>query len=104
MSDPIETDSEGNPLTLMDIIYSDDTIVDDIDDKSKLRKLKELIDNIPGERDKTILTLRYGLSGREPMTQNEVAKLLGISRSYVSRIETRLLEKLREQLENNTCL
>lgn len=104
MSDPIETDSEGNPLTLMDIIYSDDTIVDDIDDKSKCRKLKELIDNIPGERDKTILTLRYGLSGREPMTQNEVAKLLGISRSYVSRIETRLLKKLREQLENNTCL
>ena len=95
MSDPIETDSEGNPLTLMDIIYSDDTIVDDIDDKSKLRKLKELIDNIPGERDKTILTLRYGLSGREPMTQNEVAKLLGISRSYVSRIEKKVIKRLK---------
>jgi len=94
-SDPIDTDSEGNPLTLMDIIAIDDTIVDDIDTKNKLIKLVEIINNITDERDKTILIKRYGLDGNKPLTQKELAKELNISRSYVSRIEKRMLEEIR---------
>lgn len=104
MSDPIDTDSEGNPLTLADIICTDDTIVDDIDHKFKCQKLKTLIDEIKNPRDKTIIVLRYGLDGNEPATQQEVADLLGISRSYVSRIETRILSELRKRMESEYCL
>ncbi len=97
-SEPIDTDSEGNPLTLMDIIAIDDTIVDDIDTKSKLIKLIDIINNINDERDKTIIIKRYGLDGRNPLTQKEIAKELKISRSYVSRIEKRILEEIRDLL------
>ncbi|MCD7774753.1 MAG: RNA polymerase sporulation sigma factor SigK [Clostridiales bacterium] len=100
MSDPIETDSEGNPLTLTDIIFTEDTISEDLDLKLKCQKLVEIIGDMPNGRDKQILVMRYGLDGREPMPQREVAQKLGISRSYVSRIETRLLKSLREQMEN----
>lgn len=94
-SEPIDTDSEGNPLTLMDIIAVDDTIVDDIDTKSKLIKLVKLVNNIENERDKIIIIKRYGLDGNQPLTQKEIAKSLNISRSYVSRIEKRILEELK---------
>ena len=94
-SEPIDTDSEGNPLTLMDIIAIDDTIVDDIDTRNKLVKLAEIINNISDERDKTIIVKRYGLDGLPPLTQKEIAKELKISRSYVSRIEKRILEEIK---------
>ncbi len=97
-NDPIDTDSEGNPLTLMDIICVDDTIVEDIDTKNKLLLLVKLIKQMPKGRDKDILILRYGLNGQKPLTQRDVAKHLNISRSYVSRIEKRLLDDLRERL------
>ena len=99
MNEPIETDSEGNPLLLMDIISSDDTIVDDIYEKEAHRKLRQIIANIKNERDKTIITLRYGINDDKPLTQQEVADLLGISRSYVSRIETRVLAEMRKQFD-----
>ena len=63
-----------------------------------------LIDEIKNPRDKTIIVLRYGLDGNEPATQQEVADLLGISRSYVSRIETRILSELRKRMESEYCL
>ncbi len=94
-SDPIDTDSEGNPLTLMDIIAIDDTIIEDIDTKNKIIKLIEIIRNMDNQRDKTILIKRYGLDGNQPLTQKEIAKELKISRSYVSRIEKRLLEEMK---------
>ena len=97
-SEPIDTDSEGNPLTLMDIIAVDDTIVDDIDTKSKLKKLTRLINNIEDKRDKAIIIKRYGLDGTMPLTQKEIADSLNISRSYVSRIEKRILEELKNSL------
>ncbi len=97
-SEPIDTDSEGNPLTLMDIIAIDDTIIDDIDTKNKLVKLVEIIKKIDNERDKTIIIKRYGLDGNKPLTQKELAKELKISRSYVSRIEKRILEEIKELL------
>lgn len=100
MNDPIDTDCEGNPLTLADIIYTEDTIVDDIHEKSNTIKLRKLINEIENEREKTIIILRYGMNGNEPMTQQEVADILGISRSYVSRIETKVLAMLRKKLED----
>lgn len=103
MNDPIDTDSEGNPLTLADIICTDDTIVDDIDYKFKCIQLRRYVNEIENERDKTIIVLRYGLDGNEPKTQQEVADLLGISRSYVSRIETKILANLRKRMENENC-
>lgn len=94
-SEPIDTDSEGNPLTLMDIISIDDTIIDDIDTKEKLLKLVKIINEMENERDKQIIVKRYGLDGTKPLTQKEIAKELKISRSYVSRIEKRILEDLK---------
>ncbi len=94
-NDPIDTDSEGNPLTLMDIIAVDDTIVDDIDTKNKLVKLSKLIKEMPDGREKDIIISRYGLNGNTPLTQREVSKKLNISRSYVSRIEKKVLKDLK---------
>jgi RNA polymerase sporulation-specific sigma factor len=100
MNDPIETDSEGNPLTLADIISTEDTIVDDIYDKTGHQLVRKLVNDIKNTRDKTVIILRYGMDGKEPLTQQEVANLLGISRSYVSRIETRILADMRKHFED----
>lgn len=99
MNEPIETDSEGNPLTLADIISTEDTIVDDLQEKANKLRVRQLVENIKNKRDKMIIDLRYGLDGAEPMTQQEVADLLGISRSYVSRIETRVLSEMRKEFD-----
>ena len=97
VSEPIDTDSEGNPLTLIDIISVDDTICDDIDLKNKSRQLYSYIEAMASDRDRQIIIMRYGLYNQKEMTQNEIAKALGISRSYVSRIEKRVIEELREK-------
>ena len=96
-NEPIDVDNEGNPLTLIDIIAVDDTIIDDIDYKNKLRKSIEIINNIKSKRDRKIIIMRYGLDGNIPKTQREVAKELNISRSYVSRIEKRIIETIRNE-------
>lgn len=103
ISEPIDTDSEGNPLTLMDIISVNDTIADDIDLKMKTQKLYEFVSKIPDEREKRIIIKRYGIDGRKPLTQREIAVAENISRSYVSRIEKKVLHDLKMQfikLEN----
>ena len=99
LDEPIDSDSEGNPLTLMDIICTQDNIADDIDLKIKSEKLRSLVNSIGNKREKLIIILRYGLDNNEPMTQREIAKMLGISRSYVSRIEKKALERLRRGFE-----
>lgn len=99
MNEPIDTDSEGNPLTLMDIISTEDEIVEDIYKLSMIKKLNTEIAKISDEREKTIIVLRYGLNGNKPMTQLEVSKKLNISRSYVSRIEKRVLTRLKNALQ-----
>lgn len=96
VNEPIDTDSEGNPLTLIDIIYCEDTISDDIDLKKKSRMLYGFIENIENERDKEIIIRRYGLYNRKEQTQREIAKDMNISRSYVSRIEKKVIEELRK--------
>ena len=99
--EPIELDGEGNPLTLMDIIFVDDTILDEICNKNNINKLHQYLAEMDDSRDKNILIMRYGLDGKEPLTQSEIANMFGISRSYVSRIETKCIKKLRKKFENN---
>ncbi len=97
ISDPIDTDKDGNALTLIEIIADDKDIVEEIDTKLKLEKLKVILPGVLDEREKKIIEMRYGLSGFDELTQRDIAKRLGISRSYVSRIEKSALEKLRRQ-------
>lgn len=104
INEPIDSDSEGNPLTLMDIICKEDTIADDLDKKLTVNKLYKFIEEIKNEREKTIIILRYGLYDTEPLTQKQIAKMLGISRSYVSRIEKKILLELKDKFtKNKSC-
>lgn len=97
ISDPIDTDKDGNALTLIDVIADGSDIAEEIDTKIKLEKLKVILSGCLDEREKTIIEMRYGINGKEELTQREIAKKLNISRSYVSRIEKSALEKLRRQ-------
>lgn len=94
--DPIDIDSEGNPLTLMDIVFKDNTIVEDIELSKNTEILYRLIEKIKDEREKSIIVYRYGLYGTKPMTQREIAKKMNISRSYVSRIEKKVITQLKK--------
>ena len=98
LSDPIDTDKDGNTLSLIDIIKTDDTMLDDleIDESRKALLLAVKEDLTPRERE--IIILRYGLYGKTPCTQQTVADIFGISRSYVSRIEKKALLKLKRRL------
>ncbi len=100
VNEPIDTDSEGNPLTLMDIIATEDEIIDDIYKMTMIKKLRGEIKKIDNPRERTIIILRYGLDGNKPLTQLEVSKRLNISRSYVSRIEKKVLSRLKKALED----
>lgn len=97
MNEPIDTDKEGNALTLIDVMSVEDSIIDDLDIKIKSEKLYKYIYEILSPRERIIIELRYGLNGKIPLTQREVAKLLKISRSYVSRIEKRALKLLNKR-------
>lgn len=96
LSDSIETDRDGNALTFSDVLAVDDTLVEDIDLKLRCEKLYKLIEKCLDPREREIIILRYGFFGEEPLTQREVAQRLKISRSYVSRIEKKALEQLRQ--------
>ena len=98
LSDSIETDQDGNDLMLMDVVGVDDTMLSDLQDREDSVLVRRLVRECLTEREREIVTLRYGLGGRMPRTQREIAKKLGISRSYVSRIEKRALEKLEEAI------
>ncbi len=95
----IDIDRDGNPLTYIDIISVEDTIAEDIDKKIHAEKAFALINSILTKRERQILIMRFGLGGDEPRTQREVAEHLGISRSYVSRIEKAALEKLLREIQ-----
>ena len=101
LHEPIGRDKEGNEINLLDILGSDiDKILDEVDLKLQIKKLYRAINNELKEREKIIIELRYGLIDGKCKTQREIAALLGISRSYVSRIETRALGKLNKALLN----
>ena len=97
-SDPIDMDKDGNPLTLMDIIPSETSIIDSVDLKMKTEKLYEYIKDLE-PRELTIIAMRYGLGNNPSLTQREISDKLNISRSYVSRIEKKALEKLRKRFK-----
>ena len=91
-------DKDGNEITFLDVIESDEkSVEDEIDLKMKIRKLYQKIGEVLQEREKLIIELRFGLNGKESQTQNEIAEQLGISRSYVSRIETKAIGKLSKE-------
>lgn len=96
INDTIDVDKDGNPLTYLDVISVDEDIADSVDLRIHTARLCELVNTKLDEREKEIIILRYGLEGYKPLTQREVANHLRISRSYVSRIEKKALEKLRD--------
>ncbi len=96
INDVIDIDKDGNPLTYLDIIGTDEDIAEEIDLKVHTDRVLKLVDTVLDGREREIIILRYGLCGYAPRTQREVAKYLGISRSYVSRIEKKALEKMRD--------
>ncbi|MBQ6830036.1 MAG: RNA polymerase sporulation sigma factor SigK [Clostridia bacterium] len=98
LTEPIDTDREGHSLTLMDVVAAEDTLADDLEMKLNGTKLYRYIEESLDEREREIIALRYGL-GCKPLTQKAVGKKLGISRSYVSRMETRALQKLHRRYE-----
>ena len=97
ISDPIDTDKDGNALTLIDIIADKHDIVEELDTKLKLERLRVILGGCLDNREKQIIEMRYGINGSQEYTQRDIAKELGISRSYVSRIEKSALLKLRKQ-------
>ena len=99
ISDTIDTDRDGNSLTYMDVMADEDTLFEDIDLKLRTTRLYEVVEGGLAPREREIITLRYGLYGRTPLTQRETAQRLGISRSYVSRIEKKALETLKTKLK-----
>lgn len=96
INDQIDIDKDGNPLTYLDIISHTESIESDLDMKVHVEKIRGLVDSVLLPREKEIIVLRYGLKGYQPRTQKDVAKYLGISRSYVSRIEKKALEKMKD--------
>lgn len=101
LNEPIDVDKDGNPLTYIDIISVDDTIADDLFVKISSSQAKKFIQTGLDEREREIIILRYGLTGGEPLAQREIAKKIGISRSYVSRIEKAALQKLSVYLREH---
>ncbi len=100
MNEPIDTDKDGNVLTLMDVMATEDCICDELDIRIKSEQLRKYIRECLSVREMEILTMRYGLDGRSPLTQREVASKMDISRSYVSRIEKKALLKLRKKFDS----
>ena len=95
INETIDIDKDGNPLTYLDIIGVEDSIAENVEMKIYTDRLRELVEEVLDDRERIIVVLRYGLKGYRPMTQKEVAAHLGISRSYVSRIEKRALDILK---------
>ena len=98
LSEAIETDQSGGNLYLMDVVGVDDTMLSDLQDREDSILVRRLVRECLTDREREIVSLRYGLGGGMPRTQREIAVKLGISRSYVSRIEKRALEKLEQAL------
>ena len=94
-------DKDDNVVTLQEVLENDDrNIEDEVDLKMKIKKLYNKIGEVLKDREKTIIELRFGLDGHKPKTQHEIAKMMGISRSYVSRIETKAIGKLSKEFKD----
>lgn len=102
MSDCIETGADGTPLELMEVVGSDTDLFDRVSTRESIREVRDAVDSCLTEQERQIVVLRYGLGGSAPMKQREAAAAANISRSYVSRIEKRALEKLRRALSSGS--
>ena len=99
LSEALDADGEGNGLQLMDVVAAEEDLADQIGSREQCESLRAVLDRCLDQREARIIRLRYGLGGRKPLTQLETAERCGISRSYVSRLEKRALEKLRHALD-----
>ncbi len=99
LGDSLESDRDGNPLTLQDTISDNRDMAEDLEKKIRWEKAAEYLENLEDEREREIIILRYGLDNKKPLTQREVAARLNISRSYVSRIEKKVLSDMRKNIE-----
>ena len=101
LEDPIGKDKDDNTVTLQEVLENNEKNIDDaVDLKLKVKQLYEKMKEVLKTRERTILELRFGLGGKKPLTQNEIASSMGISRSYVSRIETKAINKLAKEMRN----
>ena len=104
LDEPINTDWDGNELLLSDILGTDgDTVTGPLEDDVDHQLLREALDRLP-EREKAIMVLRYGLGGKPEKTQKEVAEMMGISQSYISRLEKRIMLRLRRDIIRQICV
>ena len=101
LSDSLDAEGEGNALSLMDVIRVDDNMLEELSAQEAGKAVRARVETCLDEREKLVINLRYGLTGQPPLTQREIAQQCGISRSYVSRIEKKALEKLRVVLEQD---
>ncbi len=100
LNEPIGKDKDDNIVTLQEVLENNErTIEEEVDIKMKIKILYQKMKEILKDRERTILELRFGLGGHKPKTQNEIAKMMGISRSYVSRIETKAISKLAKEIK-----
>ena len=102
LSDYIETGTDGAALSLMDVVSDDEDLLETMSRRESVEQVKRAVEKSLTEQERLVVSLRYGLGGGIPQRQREVAAVTGISRSYVSRIEKRALEKLRRAIEGNT--
>lgn len=101
LNEPIGKDKDDNVVTLQEVLENDErNIEDEVDLKMKIKKLYQKMGEILKNREKTIIELRFGLDGNKPKTQHEIAEMMGISRSYVSRIETKAINKLAGEIKD----
>lgn len=100
LEEPIGKDKDDNVVTLQEVLENQEKSIEEVVDlKFKVRKLQEKIQEVLKDREKMIIELRFGLGGKKPKTQNQIAEILGISRSYVSRIETKAIGKLAKEMK-----
>lgn len=99
LSDSLDSDGDGNSLSLMDVISVDDDMLENLDARDSCIQVRKLVEECLEDREKMIITMRYGLDNKPPRTQREIAEGSGISRSYVSRIEKKALKKLKDAME-----
>lgn len=99
LSDYIESGSDGAPLELMDVVAEDCDLLEQISAKEQVVQLRKVVDRCLTDCERQVIVLRYGLDGQTPKRQREVAQVTGLSRSYISRIEKKALQKLRQELE-----
>ena len=99
LSDYIETGTDGAALSLMDVVSQDEDLTEQVSNREMIRQMRQALDRVLTAQERQVISLRFGLDGGTPLRQRQVAQAVGISRSYVSRIEKRALEKMRRELE-----